>query len=198
MQRYEPFHTKFWTDTLVKTKLQTGAAKLLFIYSWTNESCGMTGIYDFDVEVCQLRTGIRMRDFKTTMKEVVDSGLVKYDHEKQKIWVVNRFKYINTSPKIIQSAINELKGLDHPFKGEFIEKYEGLIKPFLLQLDGVLGKKEAETMLTAENVGHLAKIYSKPDQVKAFLYKRGLNVVRVDQIVGEVFDNIVKKAENEI
>ena len=195
MHRYEPFHTKLWSDHRFKEKVTSPQAKLLFIYLFTNEELTATGIYELDLEVCQIKLNIKS-SLSASLTELVDSGLIKYDKEHGLIWVVNRFKYIATSPKVIQSAINELKHITHAYRKEFITKYGELLKPYLLQLDGVLSQKQAESLLTEDTVHHLAKVYSRPAVIKEFLVRRGLKTEQVEDVVNRVFQQL-ERAKHE-
>ena len=189
MHHYEPFHTKIWSDKGFKEKLENPLAKLIFIYLFTNEGLTISGIYELDLEECQLRLKIK-HGFSQAFKQLLSSGFVQFDEERSLIWVVNRFRYLSNSPKIIQSAINELRQLNHPFKKSFIERYQEVLNPYLLQLDNVLSSKQAENLLTENSIISLSKIYNKPESVKTFLYRRGLEVSRVDEIVERLFKSI--------
>ena len=181
MPSYKHFHCQIWGDK--KFKKLSSLAKLVFIYLFTNDRVTLSGIYEPDLEVAKLL--LRLEDFNKFFEEVINSTNVKWDAEKEVIWIINRFKYIPTrSSKVIVGVIDELNTIDHSFKDEFIKKYSEDLKPFAFRLKGKEG--EEANLLTEYNIRNLRKIYPDNKSIKNFLSTKGYDIEKIDTILKRV------------
>ena len=183
MLEFVPLYTKIWSDK--KFKILTRDAKLLFFYLFANESVTLTGIYELDLDVCKLKVNLNSK-FGDAFNEIAEKKFIAWDESEEVVWVVNRFKLIPTkSPKVIVGVINELNQLKHPFKEEFLKKYDSILKPFFFKLDGFEVKKA--DFLSDDMLINLHKIYHKKEDIKNFLLNRGVTEQKIDEILPKVF-----------
>jgi hypothetical protein len=186
MLNYIPFYTRIWSDR--KFKNLSVDARILFIYLFANDDVTLTGIYNLDVDTCIFKVKINSK-FEPAFQEVVDSNLVRWDSEAEKIFVINRFKLIpNKSPKVIQGVIHELNIIKHPFKNEFIAMYSEFLKDYLANLKGYEPKND--NLLTVEQATTFAKIGWGKERLKKFYTDRDYNVENVESILVKVFDKM--------
>ena len=119
------FNTCIWKDPWFR-KLST-KAKNLFIFLWTNDHKNLTCMYEMDMGMMSFYTGLSSKDIRDTLSILYPK--VKYDSEKEIIWVINfvRHQFMrtqNVSPKIIKGIENNLVQMNgHFFVGEFLKEY---------------------------------------------------------------------------
>jgi hypothetical protein len=123
------FNSCTWTDPWFR-KLPLNA-KFLFIYLWTNSHKNTAGIYPLALEIISFEAGLPFEQVEKYLK--ILHPKVKYDFEKEIVWIVNHVKHQfmrtgNVSFKIIINLVKCLAALpeDHPFVSEFLEKYHTL------------------------------------------------------------------------
>lgn len=184
--------TKIWSDKKIR---ELSAEELtLFLYCLINPEITLTGIYEIDMEICQLRLENKMNGkFDQAFQEIIDNNLIAWDANKSLIWVINRFKYILTiakSPKLIAGAINELNFIIHPFKDKFIEKYKEDLKPELWREKEHARDYSVDYFLEPDNIINFSKHYTDKVGLKKFLMSRGCAEQRIDDILPRVLPNL--------
>ena len=88
MNDYVVLYTKIWNDKKFK---KLGDARFPFLYLLTNENINLSGIYELDIEIFETKMKLGSKS-KKMFKDLIDSGMIKWDEEYEIIWVVNRFK----------------------------------------------------------------------------------------------------------
>jgi hypothetical protein len=124
------FPAKLWTDEAVREL--SADAKLLFIWSWTNPQSNMAGLYQ--VSVRSMQRALQEKPIAdeerviAALDELARKPLALYDYDNEVIWVVNRAKHANRSPKCV-TAIQRHVGLiyDSPLKAQFTKRYKALL-----------------------------------------------------------------------
>lgn len=81
--------TKFWTDDFVAEL--GGLSKLLFLYYFTNEHIGLTGIYELSDRVTLFETGISPDQLSACKKSL---------EEKQKVFFYKNWVYVVNAQKL--------------------------------------------------------------------------------------------------
>jgi len=185
---YTPFYAKLWSDK--KFKALPLSSRFLFIYLFTNEAVSLCGIYELDIETCQMRVKLG-DDFKDAMNRIIGSNMVKWDESSDTIFVVNRFKHIpNKSPKVLKGVINELNLIRHSFKQEFLDLYKddlGEYKPTLL------GYEQGDVdLLTAEQIKAFMKLGWQKERLKKFYIDRGYPEQRIDAILEKILPRTIR------
>lgn len=98
---YRKISTSTWQDTWFE-KLSP-LAKLLFIYSWTNEVCNQAGLYKLSKRRIEFEVGF---DIKPCMKELEEK--VFWDEEREIIWVKSFFRLQAQNPSFRKAALDSL------------------------------------------------------------------------------------------
>jgi len=185
MTNFIPFYTKLWSDK--KFRALPLSSRLLFIYLFTNDAINLTGIYELDLETCQLR--VRLNDeFKDAMNRVIVNNMIKWDEANDMVFVINRFKHIpNKSPKVLRGVVNELDLIKHPFREEFLSLYKNDLKEYKATL---LGYKDDMDLLTEEQIKAFMKLGWQKERIGRFYIDRGYPEQRVSTIVNEILQRI--------
>ncbi len=128
MALFNSIHSSVWEDDKV-LKLVDHKSKLLFIYSFTNHRCPVSGMYKISLRTMGYETELH-KDCEKHLREVIDAGLVSYDFDKNVIWVHGKMKFDKswTTKKRIKSIE---RSLDEFSKCSFIPqvyaKYDFII-----------------------------------------------------------------------
>lgn len=100
-------HTRFWQDGFILSL--SPVARLLFIYTLTNERLGLTGAYECPDQFIQLETGLKKNQLEKAKSEIADKVMFENG------WVAlkNATKYNNyATSDVHKDAYNkELKSL---------------------------------------------------------------------------------------
>ena len=126
---YSAVYSQIWKDKKIRNLSLEG--KICFIYTFTNSDTTPSGIYNFDVDVAKVEIGLSNSKFEKAFKELIKNGLIKWDEERNIIWVVNKFKYTPKSSTVIKGIVKDLLRLKHPFCEEFFEKYHDYVASYL-------------------------------------------------------------------
>lgn len=188
MLNYIPFYTHIWSDK--KFNKLSISARFMFIYLFANDSISLTGIYELDLDVCKLKIKLN-GDFEKTFKEVIESGLIRWDETTDIIFIINRFKLIpNKSPKVIQGAINELNIINHPFKEEFLKIY-GKMEYFKFYKPNLKDFDHSEVdLLNEEQILGLAKLGWHKQRLKKFFLDRNYSEQKIDEVINSFLPNL--------
>ena len=134
MSKFEYVETAIWGDPVFEEIRPP--AKLIYLWSFTNPGCTLTGIYKTSVKNIHQRTGVPCKGVEGALKELEGARLLW--HDGTWIFVRARVKYLhNTSPNTAKGVAKELRRLDpaHHFTQAFLFLYSA--EPWLLtQLEG--------------------------------------------------------------
>jgi hypothetical protein len=135
MSRREDFDNAFWDDPEVEAL--SAFATLLYIWSWTNRRCGMSGVYKVSRQSMSKESKVPLDHLDATLAELEAGDFLYY--EQNVLWVRSRVKRLRTrSPQIATSIENDIKVLaeGHPIRQKFLERYAGyaFISDCLLRL----------------------------------------------------------------
>jgi hypothetical protein len=131
MGRFAMVECATWDDPQFQS-LGTDA-RLLFLWSWTNPRAAICGLYHASERM--LRRAISdqpLAEVERTwaaLEELAAKPLLKYDAEAEVVFVVNRAKYANRSPKVAQRMQTEVEACpSSPLVGEFVNRYGEMLK----------------------------------------------------------------------
>lgn len=134
MSKFEYLETAIWFDPTFEACRPV--AKLVYLWSFTNPGCSLTGIYKVSVKAIHDQTGVPTKGVEGALKELEGARLLW--HDGTWIFVRARVKYLhNTSPNTAKGVAKELRKLDpaHNFTKAFLFLYQA--EPWLLtQLEG--------------------------------------------------------------
>ena len=106
MANYRPIHCKMWSDP--KFEPLSALAKLLFVYLLTNTLRGSSGLYVITPKRMAADISVTLKEVEQALMELTEAGMVKYDDAKSVVWVVNALRYIQDTPQMRKSVINDL------------------------------------------------------------------------------------------
>ena len=124
MGRREDFENSLWSDP--EFLALSPDARLLYIWTWTNPRCGMSGLYKLAPAAAAYETGLGEDCTLAALEELGDARFAFY--EDGVVFVRTRVKHLRQKTTQIAKAIrNDLKQIsnDHPLKKLFRETYEG-------------------------------------------------------------------------
>jgi hypothetical protein len=122
MSRREDIDNGFWSDPDILALSPT--ARSVFLWSWTNQRCGMAGLYKVARPAMQLETGWDSDTLDAALAELAEHRFAFYDG--RVMWVRARVKRLRTkSPSIAKSILTDLEsvGVGHPFVARFLDQY---------------------------------------------------------------------------
>jgi hypothetical protein len=153
VSRLEDVSTALWEDEDFDDL--SAEAKLIYLWSFTNDRCGMSGVYR--VKLKSIGEGClapKKRD--EVLAELADAGYLHYVDGW--IWVRTRVKHLRTKgEKMARSVVRDIQRVpeDHPLRAAFLTHYvekawvskwlveaenEGLSIPHSTPIDGLQGK----------------------------------------------------------
>lgn len=134
MSKFEYLETAIWIDPVFEDCRPF--SKLIYLWSFTNPACSLTGIYKVSRRAIHNQTGVPTKGVEAALKELEAARLLW--HDGTWIFVRARVKYLhNTSPNTAKGVAKELKKLnpEHPYTQAFLFLYSA--EPWLLvQLEG--------------------------------------------------------------
>lgn len=131
--RYAKFLTSTWKDPDMRSLSPN--AKIVYFWLFTNESCGISGLYRVDMETIRFETGLKKSLFERAWHEVVHSGKVWFDKRTKTVWVVGKCKIETAvsgrsptkrpSEKTVAGAVREILELEpSSLIDKFLQKYK--------------------------------------------------------------------------
>lgn len=129
MSRYEYLETAIWFDPTFEARRPVN--KLVYLWSFTNPGCSLTGIYKVSVKAIHDQTGVPIKGVEGALKDLEGAGLLW--HDGTWIFVRARVKHLhNTSPNTAKGIAKELRKLDpaHPYTQAFLFIYHA--EPWLM------------------------------------------------------------------
>ena len=124
MSRREDFDNALWSDP--DFLALSSAARMTYIWSWTNPRCGMAGIYKTAPVQAAMETGLSEEDVRSAFVELGEANFAFY--EGNVLWVRSRVKHLRQKTTQIAKAVrNDLAKVadDHPLKARFLATYRG-------------------------------------------------------------------------
>lgn len=104
-------------------------ARLLFIWSFTNLNAAICGLYrcsEREMRRALGRSGERR--ISSALEELAAKPLVRYDADNEVIWVVNRARHANRSPKVARAMQKEIEACPpSPLVPEFVAMYGSML-----------------------------------------------------------------------
>lgn len=124
MSRREDIDNAIWSDPdFLGLSVN---AKLLYVWSFTNPRCGMSGLYKVTREAAAMETGLTPARLADALGELAEGRFVFYDG--RWMWVRSRIKHLRSkSPNIAKSIRSDLEAAgEHEYARELAEKYRTL------------------------------------------------------------------------
>lgn len=122
MANYRPIHCKIWSDP--QFEALSPEAKLLFFHLLTNSLRMSSGLYVITLRRMAQETGMAVDRVKQALGDICEAGMVKYDDAKSVVWIVNALKYIQDTPQMRKSVINDLVfNAESCLVGELLKKH---------------------------------------------------------------------------
>lgn len=98
------------------------------MWSWTNPGSAICGLYaasimDMRLGLCENPLATERRVLRA-VEELGQKPIVEYDRENEVIWVVNRVRYANRSPKVARAMQKEVERVpSSPLVARFAAMY---------------------------------------------------------------------------
>jgi hypothetical protein len=124
---FEMFHRRTWNDPAF-LELSTDA-RLLFVWTWTAPANALCGLYHVSPRMLERaleeRPGASDGELRARVRaallELAAKPLVLYDDDAEVLWVVNRARYANRSPKVAVLLRREVEECPpSPLKEKFV------------------------------------------------------------------------------
>jgi hypothetical protein len=122
MPRREDFDNSLWSDP--DFLALSSAARLTYIWTWSNPRCGMAGIYKLSPAQATLELGLDEATVTAALAELGEARFAFY--EMNVLWVRSRVKHLRQKTTQIATAIrSDLARIPngHPLKVQFVETY---------------------------------------------------------------------------
>ena len=124
--RREDILNTFWDDEAVDEL--SNSAVLLYVWSWTNQKCGMSGVYRCKRRaLCEGR--LTPKQLEKALEELQAANLLyRIDGW---LWVVGRVKNLSgINPNMARAIVKDIDNLPdyHEFRAAFVAKYSGYSK----------------------------------------------------------------------
>lgn len=124
MSRFEMVANDIWQDEPFCDL--TTAGKLVYLWSFLNPACGMSGVYKARPELVALDTGLSPEDVAAALQELDDVDLLR--SERGVLWVRARVKHLKAGgPTLAKSIARDVAALPvaHPIRVAFLDAYAG-------------------------------------------------------------------------
>lgn len=132
MSRREDIDTAIWSDPDFLGF--TPAAKLLYVWTFTNPRCGMSGLYKVVRQAIEMETGMGAKRIQEALDELADARFAYFDG--RVMWVRGRIKHLRSkSPNIAKSIGRDVEAIGaHEYTSDLLERYRSVD-----WLEGTLG-----------------------------------------------------------
>ena len=121
MSRNEDVTTAIWVDLM---DLPNPDAKLLYLWSFTNEHNGWAGLYKIHEAIMTVETGLPQDRLTVALADVSTARFAFF--EQGVMWVRTRARRIRSkSPQMAKSIAKDVSLIapDHPLRGRFLAEY---------------------------------------------------------------------------
>ena len=138
VSRFELVSNSVWNDEPFCSL--SAAAKFLFLWSFLNPLCSMSGVYKVRPQIVALDTGLAPDDITRALGELEDAGMVRF--ERGVMWCCARVKHLRGGgPTMARSIARDIAALssEHPIRVAFLERYAGFawlrdeLRPLLIE-----------------------------------------------------------------
>jgi hypothetical protein len=122
VSRFEQVSNDIWQDAPFCEL--TPAGKLVYLWSFANASCGMSGVYKLRVELVALDTGLTGEEVASALEELQTHGMIQF--VEGVMWCCARLKHLRGGgPTIARSVARDLAALapEHPIRVAFLHRY---------------------------------------------------------------------------
>lgn len=162
---YSKIDTLFWSDG--KIRAMSPDARYIILYLLTTPHRNILGCYHLPKLYVMADTKLSQNKFTVAWKEVIKSGMVKYDEQSEMILVCNFLKYNPLeNPNQVKGAIAKLKELPET--------------PFFADIADILGEEASKTDLQ--------------ELIKALYMRSGIDVHTVSGTVAQsVTERVLQK-----
>lgn len=124
MSRREDIDTAIWSDP--DFLAFTPAAKLLYVWSFTNPRCGMSGLYKVVRQAVEMETGMGATRIEEALGELEEARFAFFDG--RVMWVRSRIKHLRSkSPNIAKSIGRDIEAIGpHAYACQLLEMYASI------------------------------------------------------------------------
>lgn len=133
--QWEMFHKQVWSRPSFKAL--SSDARLLYLWSWTNEKAALSGLYEASprdlaraLADSNGEPGEELeRRLAAALRELAAKPLVLYDDDAWVIWVVGRVEHALRSPTVGKRMRMEYEECPaSPLRGEFLATYGEMLE----------------------------------------------------------------------
>ncbi|CAA9323122.1 MAG: hypothetical protein AVDCRST_MAG68-2085 [uncultured Gemmatimonadetes bacterium] len=138
MSRSEDFDSEFWSDPDVAELSPT--ARYLYVWTWTNPRCNMSGVYRVTRGLIAAETGLRGEELDEAFAELEAHRFAFYDGKV--VWVRSRVKRLRQKTEnIAKSIVAHVAKVsaDHPYRVAFLAEYGAPTSRWALLRDALSG-----------------------------------------------------------
>jgi hypothetical protein len=129
MARFTLLENAVWEDQAFRV---LGVdARLMFLWAWSNPSAAICGLYHTSEKrlLRALELGAEPNRIGRALEELSYKPLVRYDAANEVIWVVNRARHANRSPRVASRMQKEVQECpDSPLVEEFVAIYGEMLR----------------------------------------------------------------------
>lgn len=121
MSRREDVDTSIWSDPDFLGF--SPAAKLVYVWSFTNPRCGMSGLYKVVRQAVEMESGVTGKRLDDAFAELAAARFVFFDG--RVLWVRSRIKHLRSkSPNIAKSIARDVESMmSHDYAAELLRAY---------------------------------------------------------------------------
>ena len=128
MATYRQIHIKIWSSPDFQ-KLDSNG-KLIFIYLFSNTHRNEAALYRITPKTISQETEVPIDNVVSTLSDLVNNKLIKWDQENNTVWIINAIKYQKLSPNEVTGIKKNLATIDHPFVNELLNYYKDIFSKY--------------------------------------------------------------------
>ena len=216
MTTFANIYSLIWDDK--KFRNLSLPAQVLFVHFISHPHITLTGIYELNMDDFRPKYELKLLEeyrhlfkailqmeitpelgnniieyskarFNQVFAEIIDKKMVKYDPEKEMIFVISRFKYLpsQNSPQVIKGVIKELNRHKHPFCNEFLKIYEEEFRYYRIFLNGI--QVDEKELNDPKQLKIIKQVESTPERVVNFLTYKNYE----PEFIGKTIDRMFRK-----
>ena len=215
MPTFANIYSVIWDDK--KFRNLSLPAQVLFVHFISHPHITLTGIYELNMDDFKPKYELKLLEeyrhlfkailqmeitpelgnniieyskarFNQVFAEIIEKKMIKYDPEKELIFVIRRFKYLSsqTSPSVIKGVLKELNRIKHPFCEEFLKEYIEQFKHYRVFINGI--QLDEEELSSPEQLKIIKKVESTPERVVNFLTYKNYEPAFIGKTVDRMFN----------
>lgn len=128
MAQYRQIHIKIWSSPDFQALSSDG--KFVFIYLFSNSHRNEAALYRITPKTISNETDLPIDQVVTSLSELTDHELIKWDQGKNIIWVINAIKYQKLSPNEVIGIRKNLTSIEHEYVDELLNYYDELFSTY--------------------------------------------------------------------